>query len=50
MITLNRFTRSIVPFTLAALLVAAPLANSSPSGKKPGEFQRLRHLSLTQKR
>ena len=34
MITLNRFTRRIVTFSLAALLVAAPLANSSALGQK----------------
>jgi len=34
MITLNRFTRRIVTFTLAALLVAAPLFNSSALAQK----------------
>jgi CubicO group peptidase (beta-lactamase class C family) len=34
MITLSRFTRRIVTFSLAALLVAAPLANSSALGQK----------------
>jgi hypothetical protein len=34
MITLNRFTRRIVTFTLAALLVLAPLVNSFALGQK----------------